>query len=147
MMTEIKADRYKHFVNFNKEAYLLKTIRGASRGRCVRHAHSAVKSNTADKRSDSAGSSRNLREDVLLCGHLRAPMLYTAISLLLLARSQLNLMHFNATHPIDFLRANPPPCSLHFGVGSLCHSEADYENEPKISICSRGVEWIIVLHT
>lgn len=70
-------------------------------------------------------------------------MPYTAISLLLLARSQLNLMHFNATHPIgiDFLRANPPPCSLHFGVGSLCHSEADYENEPKISICSRGVDY------
>lgn len=39
MMTEIKADRYKHFVNFNKEAYLLKIFRGASRGRCVRHAH------------------------------------------------------------------------------------------------------------
>lgn len=39
-MTEIKADRYKHFVNFNKKKLTFwETIRGASRGRCVRHAH------------------------------------------------------------------------------------------------------------
>lgn len=111
MMTEIKADRYKHFVNFNKEAYLLKTIRGASRGRCVRHAHSAVKSNTADKRSDSAGSSRNLREDVLLCGHLRAPMPYTAISLLPIGQesAQPHAFQCHPPHRNRFSQGQPTP--------------------------------------